>query len=465
MTLQHFAPLTPVILGLLVATAPFECPAQSTIEVWVSSLDKSKALTPEAPLEPSGESAAAAEIHVDETRTYQTVLGLGASLEHSTCYNISLLAPEKQEHLIESLVDPDKGIGMNLMRVCIGTSDFTGDPWYSYNDLPDGETDPDLKNFSIEKDRAYVLPVLKLALKKNPNLLFYASPWSPPGWMKDRGRGMCGGILKPDYYGVYARYLAKFVQAYQAEGVPLHAMTLQNEPGVNTQQYPSCYWRGEWQRDFIRDYVGPLFSAERIATRIWCFDHNFNNLAFPRTVLGDPEAAKYVEGTAFHLYEGRPEAMSALHDEFPDKQIFFSEGSVYGTRGALQIISYFRNWAQSYNAWVTVIDQDAKPNNGPHECDPTVIVLDTRDMSLEYRNDYYIYGQFMKFIQRGAARIDSTPGEGPFNNVAFKNPDGSIVVIVANDTAAIQPLSISCGETRFGHSLTPYSVATYRFRI
>lgn len=438
---------------------------QSKVEVWVSSLDMAKTLTHEAPLEfGRGRPEGAELIEIDEKTAYQTVLGIGSSLEHATCFNISLLAPEKQGEVVKKLVDPKEGIGMNLMRICIGTSDFTGDPWYSYDDVPEGQTDPELSAFSIEKDRAYLLPILKMARQANPDLLFFASPWSPPGWMKEGGKGMCGGTLKREWYGAYAGYLARFVKAYEAEGIPIYAMTLQNEPGVNSAQYPSCRWSGEQQRDFIRDHVGPVFRQAGISPRIWCFDHNFNNLPFPRAVLGDPEAAKYVEGTAFHLYEGRPAAMSELHHEFPDKAIYFSEGSVYDVRGALQIISYFRNWARSYNAWVTVIDQDRKPNNGPHECDPTMIVIDSRAKALTYRFDYYMYGHFSRFVQRGAARIASTEGDRACNNVAFKNPDGSVALIAANDGDEPRRIALGAGGGFATHMLGPRSVATYMWR-
>ena len=160
------------------------------------------------------------------------MLGLGSSLEPATCSNLWRMSAADRERTIERLVSPTTGIGMNLMRICIGTPDFTGDPWYSYNDLPPGETDPELKRFSIEKDRAYILPVLKLARQKNPDLLFFASPWSPPGWMKSTGT-MIGGELLPQWYPAYAEYFVKFIHAYEAEGIPIYAVTIQNEPGVD----------------------------------------------------------------------------------------------------------------------------------------------------------------------------------------------------------------------------------------
>jgi glucosylceramidase len=314
-------------------------------------------------------------IEVDDRVTYPSMLGLGSSLEHSTCYNLSLLPAERRERVIESLVHPERGLGMNLMRICIGTSDFAPGPFYSYDDLPAGQEDPGLDRFSIERDREYVLPVLKAAQRINPGLRFFAAPWTPPPWMKTNGR-YGGGSLRPECYPHFAEYLVRFIEAYRREGIEIHAITVQNEPEFGPEAYPSCRWTAKQQRDFIRDHLGPLFEARGISTHIWAFDHNFNNADFPATILRDPLAARHVEGSGFHLYEGTPRSMSKLHREFPGKSVYFTEGSVYGAAGAGEMIEYFRNWARSYNAWVTVIDHQGKPNvSGFHDCDPTIIVL------------------------------------------------------------------------------------------
>jgi glucosylceramidase len=198
-----------------------------------------------------------------------------------------------------------------------------------------------------------------------------------------------------------------------------------------------------------------LFQARQIKTLIWVFDHNFNNPGFPATILRDPQAAQYVDGSAFHLYEGKPEAMSKLHREFPDKPIYFTEGSVYGAKGAAEIIDYFRNWAGSYNAWVTMIDHQGKPNvSGFHDCDPTIIVLNRDTLQTEYRADYYIYGQFMKFIAPGAVRIASSlPSKSPAN-VAFQNPDGSLVLVVAHPGSSARDVVVEWEGRNFTATLS-----------
>ncbi len=450
--------------------------AQPQIDSWMSSEDNQYQLSAQSPIKfVQSHDPKLVAIRVDVRRRYQTMLGLGASLEPTTCANISRLDPKRQDEVIERLVNPVTGIGMNLMRICIGTPDFTGDPWYSYDDVPAGQTDVSLAKFSIDKDRAYILPVIRKALQINPGLLFFASPWSPPGWMKSSG-SMIGGRLLPKYYEIYAAYLVRFVQAYEAAGVPVYAITVQNEPGVDREKepkmaYPSCKYTGETERDFLK-FLGPAFQKAGLKTRIWSYDHNFNQVAqpgdegidYPTTVLRDPEAARYVSGVAFHHYEGQPSGMSVFHERFPEMPIHFSEGSVYGARGALRLIAYLQNWASSYNAWVTMIDENRGPNRGPFPCSDTIIKLNSKYLNITYRFDYYIYGQFMKFVQRGAVRIDSGESGKTFGSVAFRNPDGRIVLIVANAGVESRQFQILSDGLAATTSLPARTVATYAWR-
>jgi glucosylceramidase len=450
------------VVAALVGAAFAQDPPASEVRWWSSSQDLGARLTPQPPLRfarverPDGRA-----VRVEDGTTFQSVLGMGSSLEHSTCYNLSLLPAHRRDGVIERLVHPTSGIGMNLMRLAIGTSDFAPGPFYTYDDVPDGEEDLRLDRFSIDRDREYVLPVVKAAQRLNPELRFFASPWTPPPWMKTNGK-YGGGRLRPERYPHYAEYLARFIEAYRAEGIEIYAITVQNEPGFGPGAYPSCVWTAAQQRDFIRDHLGPLFRRRGITTRIWVFDHNFNNPGFPATILRDPAAAAYVDGSAFHLYEGRPEAMSAVQREFPSKGVYFTEGSVYGAKGAAEIIEYFRNWSRSYNAWVTMIDHEGKPNvSGFHECDPTIVVLDRRTLTPEYRADYYIYGQLMKFVAAGAVRVASSgPRAGPAH-VAFRNPDGQLVLVVANPEPRATPLAVEWNGGTFTVTLAAASVATF----
>lgn len=471
-----------ICLAALCAAGPVTA---EVAKVWVSSQDMKQTLTPGNPLPLVDKAIAQVKqpaIEVDPKQIYQSILGMGSSLEHTTCYNLARLGPEQMDEVIERLVDPDKGIGMNLMRICIGTPDFTGDPWYSYDDMPPGQTDLKLDNFSIEKDLVYIIPVLRRALAKNPDLRFYASPWSPPGWMKSC-EDMIGGWLLPQYYGVYAEYFVKFIQAYAAEGIPVYAVTPQNEPGVNTRNYPtsewypSCQWAmvvdednpwpvdyevmGRTEREFIAKHLGPAFKKNGLATQIWCYDHNINNLWYPRNILKDPEAAQYIDGTGFHAYAGSPDALTGFHDEFPQKNIYFTEGSAPGIRGATRIISLFRNWCRSYNAWVIMIDYDGKPNNGPFKTKSTCVQPRRDGSGVDYHFEYYVYGQFMKFVKRGALRIASTDSPKDLPNVAFLNPDGHIVLVVVNPASLPAAFSVASGSRVFEANVPAQSVATF----
>ena len=365
------------------------------------------------------------------------------------------------------------------MRLCMGTPDFTGDPWYSYCDLPPGETDPELKQFSIERDRAYILPVIQLARRKNSDLLFFASPWSPPGWMKSNGT-MIGGFLLPKWYAAYAQYFVRFIQAYEAAGVPIHAVTIQNEPGVDRAReknpkwhYPSCRWTGEQERDFIREHLGPALRRAGLKTKIWCYDHNYNTkssgddpgLDYPRAILRDAAAAAFVDGVAFHGYVGKPSGMTVFHEEFPQVPIHFTEGSVFGVQGAVELIERLRNWATSYNAWVLMLDDQGKPNNGPFAASHATVGLNTQTLKPEYLLDYHIYGQFMKFIPRGAVRVESrTLGNAPAH-VAFRTPDHHLVLIAANPAAEERHCEIRWRSQSCAAALPAKSVGTWRWTM
>lgn len=451
--------MTLIALSLALAAPGF---AAGTVDVWMTTQDGAKQLSQEPPI-PLADKVGGGDfvITLDPAKTGQEILGLGASWEHSTCENLSKLPEAERLEVIRKIVSPVDGIGMNLMRLCIGSSDFIGEPYYTYCDLPEGQEDPELAQFSIEKDRAYVLPVVKASQAANPDLLFFASTWSAPAWMKTTGK-LGGGKLRPECYPVYAKYLLKFIQAYEAEGVPIHAVTVQNEPHMIHPGYPTTLWTAEEMRDFIRDHLGPLFKENGVKTLIWCWDHNWNKPEAPRTILSDPQAAQYIDGTGFHHYEGKVEAQSAIKAEFPEKHIYFTEGSVFRPRGAVQIANILRNWSRSYSAWVVMLNEHRKPNRGPHSASATIIELKDTG-AVEYRNDYYLYGQFMKFIPRGAVRVESDNPEGKrlFSNVAFRTPEGKMVLVVANAERNNAAFSVRCGEQAFDAALPAGSVATY----
>ncbi len=479
-------PFRQCLLGLLVAAhplsaAPIASPVAAPVEMWMTTEDLRLHLTPQAaPTWQPGTSVpiGAAVIDVVPAQRFQTVTGWGASLEHSTCSNLFRLPAGQRDRALARLVDPEAGIGMNLMRVCIGTSDFSGEPWYSYDDLPSGGTDPDLGRFSVVRDRAYVLPVLRAARRLNPGLRFFASPWSPPGWMKTSG-SMVGGELKREWYPAYAQYFVQFLRAYAEEGIPVDAVTVQNEPGVDRAlekdpkwHYPSCHWKAEQERDFIRDHLGPALKRAGLRTEIWCYDHNYNvepkegsaGLAYPRTILEDRRTAGWVGGVAFHHYEGDASGMTRFHEMFPDVPVHFSEGSVFTIWGGYDLVERWRNWAVSYNAWVSLLDEQGRPNLGPFPATSAILRLRSDTLAVEETFEFHNYGHFMKFLRRGAVRVASGPSDRGLADVAFVNPDGGRVVVLVNPGEGPQLVWVRCEGKAFPASLPGRAMATCRWR-
>jgi glucosylceramidase len=464
--------------------------SQSKAEVWISTQSGDQKLSKKGDIffkELSKESAIGSFVQINTDETLQTIDGMGSSLEPATCYNLAQLLPVERENTLKALLTSDQGIGMNLMRICMGTPDFTGDAWYSYCDVEVGQTDTLLNHFSIEKDKKYIIPVLQEALRINPQLRLFASPWSPPAWMKSSGI-LTGGHLKPEFYAVYARYFVKFVQAYAAEGIPVFAVTVQNEPGVDREHdvpkwhYPSCHWTAEEQRNFIKNHLGPEFERNGIKTEIWCYDHNYNikpqtddspvfvpempgdaGIGFPRTILSDPESRKYTKAMAFHGYVGEPDGMSVIQDEFPKVPVRFTEGSVFGLKGGIELMQILKNRAVSYNGWVTMLDQNRKPNNGPFKAGRTIIERGTANNKTVFHFDYYLYGHFMKFIKPGSIVVSSKGGT-EMSHFACKDPDGFIILILINNRDKEQKVNILCNQQEAGFRMPANSIATLRWK-
>jgi beta-glucosidase len=356
-------------------------------------------------------------INVDSSKKYQTMRGIGSSMEASTCFNLNRLTKDRRQEVYQKLFDEENGIGLNLMRITIGTSDFCPLPFYSYDDMPAGSKDPLLRNFNTTADESYIIPILQEVLqysktqvsggKNKDDLQFFASPWSGPGFMKTSDK-LEGGSLLPTSDESYSNYLLQFIKTYRDHyKIPVIAITPQNEPLAN-QEYPSILLPPGHERDIISNSLGAKLLKESI--EIWCFDHNWNTLFYPRTILNDSTSYQYVSGTAFHGYRGQPTAMTELHEQFPDKDIYFTEGSTFGIRGAIKIVEILRNWARTYNAWVTILDTELQPNAGPFNPQPTMIQIDAQqpnDQEIIYNFEFFMYGQFSKFIRRGAIRIGS----------------------------------------------------------
>jgi glucosylceramidase len=405
-------------------------------------------------------------IEINENKTFQEMDGFGFTLTGGSAFHIKNMSAVKRHELLTELFAYDKeNIGISYLRISLGASDLDAEV-FSYNDLPAGETDVNMERFSLDPDRKFLIPVLKEILAINPKIKILASPWSPPTWMKTNNASK-GGSLKPEFYDPYAKYLVKYVQEMQKEGITIDAITVQNEP-LHPGNNPSLLMPATEQADFIKRSLGPAFKAAGVKTKIIIYDHNADKPEYPVTVLNDPEAKKYIDGSAFHLYGGVIENVSKVHEAHPDKNLYFTEqwiGAPGNFGGDLKwhvknlIIGASRNWCKTVLEWNLAADSKQKPHT-PGGCTQCLGAV-TIDGDLVIRNPaYYIVAHASKFARPGSVRIESNFPEG-LSNVAFKTPDGKIVIIVLNDSGSEKQFNIKIGTESITTSLTGGSVGTF----
>ena len=406
-------------------------------------------------------------IQIDEQQQFQTIDGFGFCLTGGSATHLAHMSADARTALLTDLFSTNgTGIGSSYLRVTIGASDLN-DHVYSYDDLPPGQTDPELTRFSLEPDRAEVLPVLKQILAINPELKILASPWSPPTWMKTN-HDTVGGSLDPKFYQAYTKYFVKYVQAMHAEGIRIDAITVQNEP-LNPDNNPSLLMLASEQAEFIKHYLGPAFRNAGIATKIVAYDHNADHPDYPLSILGDPQALQFVDGSAFHLYRGPVEALSRVHDAYPGKNLYFTEQWV-SAPGNLRsdltwhvknlIIGATRNWSRTVLEWNLTSNPQLQPHTDRGGCDRCLGAV-TIDGNKVIRNPaYYIIAHASRFVRPGAVRIASNYFD-QLPNVAFKTSAGTIVVIVLNDAPATQTFDISWHGQRCRSQLKNGAVGTY----
>lgn len=442
------------------------------VKVWLTTPDKSRLLERQADLSfgPGGSDNETA-VHIDEAQAFQTMDGFGASMTDASAWLIAnRLAPEQRDELMAKLFDRTEGIGISYLRVPMGASDFSLSH-YSYDDLPAGESDPELRRFSIKHDEAYIIPTLLQARKMNPDLKLMGSPWSAPGWMKTSG-SLIGGSLKNEYFVTYANYLVKFIQAYEAAGLPIDTVTPQNEPHHVPADYPGMRMEAVQQAEWIKNDLGPALSNAGLDTKIVIWDHNWDEAYYPMTVLNDPEASRYIAGTAFHGYAGEVSSQSKVKDAHPDKDIYFTESSGgawspnFGDnlKWDMQnlIIGATRNWAKTVLKWNLALDEKGGPHTGGCQDCRGVVTIDTASGAFTLNEEYYAFGHASKFVTPGARRIESTGLEpGSIENVAFQNPDGSIVLVALNSADAEKTFVVRWKGESFRATLPAGAAATY----
>lgn len=404
-------------------------------------------------------------LKVDSTQVFQEIDGFGYSLTGGSAIVINQLAPAEKTKLLKEIFATDSAsLAISYLRISVGASDLDPAP-FSYNDLPAGETDVNLTKFSIAPDKTNLLPVLKEILSINPNIKIMASPWSPPTWMKTNNNSV-GGSLKPEYYPVYAQYFVKYIQAMKAEGVTIHTLTIQNEP-LHPGNNPSLLMLANEQRDFIKSHLGPAFAAAGITTKIVLYDHNCDKPDYPISIMNDPEAKKYVDGSAFHLYGGDISALSTVHEAHPDKNLYFTEqwtgknesfesNFMWHTQQVL--IGSLRNWSKVVLEWNLAND----PSFGPHtdggctECKGALTIGST----IVRNPSYYILGQVSKWVPPGSKRIQSDILPG-LQSVAFLTPQGKKVLLVLNTGSTSQSFNIEFKGKRVTAILQAQSAGTF----
>ncbi|MCF7964464.1 MAG: glucosylceramidase [Methylobacter tundripaludum] len=381
-------------------------------------------------------------VFIDTSVKFQEIQGFGGAFTEAAAVTLDKMPPDLRQEILEAYFSQDTGNAYSLCRTHINSCDFSlGN--YAYTEV-DG--DVELKHFSIEHDRQALIPMIREAIDlSGGKLKLFASPWSPPAWMKTNGMMNNGGKLKPEYRQTWADYYVRYIQEYGREGIPIWGLTVQNEPEA-TQTWDSCIYTGEEERDFVRDYLGPtLHDAGLGNLKVIVWDHNRDRL-FERAkaVLDDPKAAHYVWGVGFHWYCGDHfDNVQLTHDAYPDKHLIFTEGCQEngphlgswdtGERYAHSMINDLNRWTEAWVDWNMVLDETGGPNHVGNFCSAPIIA-DTQAGEIRYQSSYYYIGHFSRFIRPGARRVACAKTLDSLEASAFLNSDGSVAVVVLNRT-------------------------------
>ena len=438
------------------------------VTAWTTSADHRLAL--HAQRLPLDTTSAAADITIDADARRQQIVGFGAAITDASAWVIrhDMTATQRDSLMHELFGRDDGGIGLGFTRLTIGASDFSR-RHYSLDDPPDGRPDPRLRHFSIAPNLDDVVPVTRQALAINPGLQVMASPWSAPAWMKD-SRSLIKGTLRDDAVDAFARYLVRYVDAYAAQGIPIFALTVQNEPAFEPGDYPGMRLDARQRIDVIRA-LGPLLAQRPHPVWILEWDHNWDKPEEPTTVLSDPQANRYIAGVAWHCYGGDVSAQDQVHAAFPDKDAYLTEcsggdwepvksGGLAGQVRTL-IVGTTRHWARGVLFWNLALDEHGGPHAGGCATCRGLVTVRSSDGMVTRTDDYYALAHASRFVQPGAWRIESTATGDGLDNVAFRNPDGSLVLVAANSARATREFTVQASGQRFRATLDPGSVATF----
>lgn len=463
----------PVVLGLAAAMMSGSALAHSAdrAQVWLTTGDQSHLMERQGDIAftPATNRAGAQVITIDPAHEFQSIEGFGAAMTDASAYVLAHDMDKGQRRAVMRELFGPHGLHLDFMRLTIGASDFSMRD-YSYDDMPAGARDTRIAHFTLAPARKDLLPVLQEARAANPQLHFMASPWSAPGWMKTSG-SMIGGTLRGDAEHSFALYLTAYVQAMAHEGVPIAAITVQNEPGFSPADYPGMLLPPAARADFIGQHLGPMFARRHMTTRILDYDHNWDHPESPMEVLNDPQASRYIAGVAWHCYGGDVPAQSKIHDAFPRKDTYFTECSgggwvpvwdeAFGGMMRNLVIGATRNWAKTVLLWNLALDE----SNGPHLGGCTdcrgVVTVNSKTGAITRNLEYYALSHISRFVRRGARRIASTSSAGGVEDVAFRNPDGSLVLVAYNAGTAPAPISMLVGGRQANATIPARSAVTY----
>lgn len=439
----------------------------SDVSFWLTKGDRSALLQKQnVELNFSATNNGNTTIEVDESQVFQSIDGFGYTLTGGSATLINNLPNTEKDELIKELFSTEEGaIGVSYLRLSIGASDLSASV-FTYNERPAGQTDVNQDNFSIAPEMTDLIPVLKKILAINPTIKILGSPWTAPTWMKTN-KAYKGGSLLPEYYQSYATYFVKYIQMMKAEGIIIDAITIQNEP-LHPGNTPSMFMDAKDQGSFIKTALGPAFKAAGITTKIILYDHNADRPDYPMSILADPEANPYVDGSAFHLYGGNISALSTVHNAYPTKHIYFTEQWVGGPGNFAEdlkwhvstlIVGATRNWSRNVLEWNLAADANYNPHTPDGGCTTCLGAL-TIAPAISRNVAYYVIGHASKFVRPGSVRIGSTV-VGTLSNVAFKTPDGKRALIVMNTSSDNQLFNIKFNGKIVTTSLPGGAAGTY----
>ncbi|HPT79242.1 MAG TPA: glycoside hydrolase family 30 protein [Candidatus Atribacteria bacterium] len=409
-------------------------------------------------------------INVYDDVEYQEIIGFGGAFTEAAADTFYKLSPDKRKQILDAYFNPDKGIGYTFCRTHINSCDFSLGNYCYVKD-----NDISLDSFSIERDRTALLPLIKEAMSvEGADFKLFSSPWSPPAWMKTNNQMNHGGKLKAEYYDAWARYYAKYIKAYAQEGVKIWGITMQNEPKA-VQTWDSCVYTAEEEKDFVKNYLGPVLEKEGLGhVKIMIWDHNKERVyERARAAYEDPEAARYIYGTAFHWYSGDHfDALDAVYRRWPEKKLIFSEGCVsfhkergawiYGEQYGHEILGDLKHHTSAWTDWNMILNEIGGPNHVANYCDAPVMA-DTKNDTFCLEASYYYIGHFSKFIRPGSRRIGSSCFDDSLETVAFKTPDGSKVLVVLNRTDREFDFNLRYNDLIARAKSLPHSIMTLIF--